>query len=807
MKELLNSDIQRKVLLLAILPVAIAALLMTILYSVTQTRNLEQSLTERGFSIIRQLAPACEYGVFAGNQNILRSLVEAVENEADVRSVFVSNKSGNTLTKTGLDLHITSGLDLSSPGAISMMSDNGLSRVFLSPIFETEFSTQNQDAEWLVYSDTDRPEIKQTERILGWVTVELSMKRTHQFQRQTWINASLLALAIIIFSAILAKRMGRSITEPITELEKAVNEIEDGNLDTRINTGVGGELKSLETGINNMAGALKLSHTNLQQRVDQATSDLRETLQVLEQRNSELDAARNDAESANRAKSSFLANTSHEIRTPLNGISGFLLLLSRTSLSSIQQEFVDSIKRSSDVLLSLLNDVLDFSRLEVSRMTLIEQDFNLPNLLNESIDVCLAVAKNKGLRVRLTVAPDLTDCIHADAGRMAQVLRNLVSNAIKFTAQGSVEVHASYLPADKNPQLKISITDSGIGLSRRDLLKLFKPFAQIETTMKRSQEGSGLGLVISQSLVELMGGVIEVDSTPGKGSCFSFTLPLKPCQSTSQPDKLENPPPQPDIKPAVQQHPLLVLLADDNSINRLFLSTWLKQIGAHVVEASNGMEALECCSKVNFDLIFMDLHMPEMDGLEAARLIRKNYTASRQSPIIAITADVTDDTRQRIMDSSINDYIVKPVNEDQLSDIIRRWRLPQTAEPLPDDPADSHQENRDDNVINRQLGLRLASGNIQLWIKSLQSLAERLPGQLKELEKANKQGNHQQLSEIAHSIVGASSYCGAQNLQRTASQLETLAQSENKKEIDSAVKSLDVEITNFINRVSGIYND
>lgn len=635
------------------------------------------------------------------------------------------------------------------------------------------------------------------------------MKRTHDFQRQTWINSVLVALAVIILSVFLAKRMGRSLTGPITVLEKAVNEIENGNLDIFIDTGVSGELKSLESGINNMASALKLSRTDLQQRVDKATSDLRKTLQVLEQRNIELDTARKDAESANRAKSSFLANTSHEIRTPLNGIFGFLLLLSKTSLTSIQQEFVDKIKCSGNILLSLLNDVLDFSQLEISRMRLSEQDFNLRDLLDESIGVCIVNAKNKGLQIKLIVEPDLPGCIHADAGRVAQVMRNLVSNAIKFTAKGRIEIRAGYLLSDTNPQLQICVTDSGIGLSEQDLQRLFKPFAQIETAMKRSQEGSGLGLVISKSLVELMGGVIDVESTAGRGSRFCFTLPLKPCQSTTQQSKLEKTVQQPVHSPGGQHNPLLVLLADDNSINRSFLSTWLKQTGAHVVEAINGKDALECCRQVNFDLILMDLHMPEMDGLEAATLIRQNQIASRHSPIIAITADVTNHTKQRIADSEINDYIVKPLSEDQLSTIIQVWGPSQATTQRSEGQTEIRQPavNGDDSVVNRKQGLRLASGNTKLWTSSLHTLAERLPGQVEELKKANTDCNYQQLSEIAHSISGASAYCGANDLQRAASRLEELAQSDKKEAIAPAVKILWVEITWFINRVSDINQD
>ena len=937
MIRLRDSVIKRKVLTLAILPVAIVTLVLTLLFSIIQTQGLEEALNNRGIALTRQLAPASEYGVFSGSQNILRPLVEAVRNEADVRSVTIRNATGRILIHSGPDLNRYAEFNQNASLLVSAESINSNSRVFQAPIFQTEFAG-NPALDELGTGDiagTDNAQFKQTSRILGWVTVELSMQRTHDYQTRTWIQTTVVAVLILIFSAILALRMSRKITGPITQLKDAVHAMENGNLEIQVHTGVKGELQLLESGINMMAKKLKASHANLEDRVEEATSNLRKTLHILEKRNAELDNARHEAETANETKSAFLANISHEIRTPLNGIQGFLLLLAKTPITSTQREYIDKIDVSTKTLLTLINDILDFSKLEAAKISITSSEFDLRDVIAECVDVCSPQAQRKDLELHVIVDSQLPGCLIGGVDRIAQVIKNLVSNAVKFTNRGQVVVRAETVRhTGQHDDIRVSVTDTGIGIAAQDLDNLFQPFSQLEAGMDRSYGGTGLGLVITKSLVELMGGTIGVESTPNRGSCFFFTLPLTPCphqeidqtrrrilqqrpillatrnpylrealqhmcahwdmqisdlailktrqaaqydaiiidaqlknaaiqailESTitehinkqSKPclillkparedtrlmesmsslpytftDQISRPVNASELanllcrtctgmierrqiqrpKMASQQHvsrareELHVLVADDNPINRQFLSTWLGQLGAVVDEVADGNEAVAHCEQMVYDLILMDLHMPKMDGVEAANWIREKQTASQDSPIIAITADATEYARTLVQDSAINDYVVKPLSEEALLHIIEKW-CPRhtTRQTKPVYEQVSTQSSFDeDGIIDKAKGLQLASGNEDLWRWSIQSLADRLPEQKNRLAQAIDAQNFHQLSEVAHSIVGAAAYCGATRLQQTAVQLEHIARTENIETSRSAYTELTVEITNLI---------
>jgi two-component system, sensor histidine kinase len=375
------------------------------------------------------------------------------------------------------------------------------------------------------------------------------------------------------------------------------------------------------------------------------------------------------AEAANRGKSQFLANMSHELRTPFNGVLGMLNLLERTTLSGVQQEYVNTARGSADHLLSLLNDILDVSAMETGKMGIHPLPMDFHAMLASVEQLMQPVAQQKGLYLQADMAADLPQWIHADGTRLKQIVLNLVTNAIKFSESGKITFSLSRDGAATQAQgadtfpLRLEVRDEGIGMDAEVQAKLFKRFTQGDDSTSRRFGGTGLGLEISRNLARRMGGDISVASTPGVGSTFTVALPLA----------LAAPPASPNTAPAnaapslpsamrpegVQG--LTVLIADDHVVNRKYMGGLLEDMG-HVVQfAPDGAQACAAVQRMKPDLVLMDLHMPTMDGFEATCTLRKLYR-SDQLPIIALTADVFEETRQKASDCGMNGFITKPVN-------------------------------------------------------------------------------------------------------------------------------------------------
>jgi len=787
--------INQKMVFIAVFPAAIVALLLSLIYSINQINNAEQSLNDRGFSLSRQLASASEYGVYSRNPDILYPLANAAMQEIDVSSISIYNINGEMLIQSGTNKNKIKILDSTQPHPIRTVSDDKNSWIFQSLIFQTDFIEDE------LFSDTlsNPKEIKNNNRkILGWVLVELSLKRTKNLQKNTWVNSTTIAIFILLITAMTAIKLGQSITKPVITLKNTVNQLKDGNLDIQADTDAGGELKSLEIGINAMATTLKASHDDLEDRINQSTSELRETLIVLEDRNKQLSTAQHEAESANNAKSAFLANISHEVRTPLNGIYGFLQLLEKTDLEATQKEFVENIEISTQSLLSLLNDILDFSKLEISQVHINHKKFNLKKVLNENINLFYPIAFNKGLKLTSTIDKNIPNNILGDANRLAQIIKNLVSNSVKFTDNGEVTVKISKqlekINEGKNSiTLNIQVSDTGIGIKKEDQQKIFQPFSQIEENMNRQHDGTGLGLSITKSIVELMGGSITVNSDLHKGSCFSVILPF---EIDSKKHEVTN---------TLNSDNLIVnnissrniLLADDNIINRQFLSTWLCKINMHVDEASNGEEAISYCSKNQYDLIFLDLHMPKIDGLEAIKTIRNHSQPNSKTPIIAITADDTKNTRKRLQKAKFDEFLIKPVLEKDLLLTINKWDKSNTKKscltkkPSPHNPPERNKA----VIVDEDLGIKIASENKELWLNSLETLVSRLDTQKTDIKQAIDDSDTNIIRRISHNIAGAASYCGATKLLQATKQLEGIKTNTDKSIISSKFERLSLAIS------------
>ena len=391
-------------------------------------------------------------------------------------------------------------------------------------------------------------------------------------------------------------------------------------------------------------------------------AQVEETIRSLDRQASELQKARDAAEEASRAKSAFLAMMSHEIRTPMTGIIGMAEFLSALDLSSVPRAYVNTMLSSARTLLSILNDILDYSRIEANKLTLESTAFDVVALVSDMVRLFSAKASENGNIIIAEVGEIHSLIVEGDPTRLRQVLGNLVSNAVKFTKQGSIKVRMRHVPAEAGLRLEFEVEDTGIGISEAEMGRLFQPFSQVDTGTARQFGGTGLGLAICKRLVSMMGGEIGADSRFGRGSVFRFSCMVGK-------GTLSSPKHEPQMAPV---EPMDILLAEDNAINRMIIQVGLEKLQHRVTVVENGLEAYEAASGRRFDLVLMDMQMPVMDGAEATRRIRALTKPLSDVPIVALTADAITEHREAYVAAGLDGFLTKPVDWNALEMILAR---------------------------------------------------------------------------------------------------------------------------------------
>ncbi|MEZ8231546.1 two-component sensor histidine kinase BarA [Vibrio splendidus] len=906
--------LRARVITLTLAPTLIIGLLLSAFFSFNRYQDLEGQVVNTGTSIIEPLAIASESGMKLESRESVRQLISYAhrKNSKLVRSIAVFDERHELFVTSNFHPDFES-LTYPKDKPIPHLSSSNLLDNTL--ILRTPIIAEGQ------YINSANGQ-SQANQAIGYIAIELDLSSLRLQQYQEVFSAFLVLILGLGLSGVFAFRLMHDVTQPITHMKNMVDRIRRGHLDVRIEGKMHGELDSLKNGINAMAVSLSEYHVEMQHSIDQATSDLRETLEQLEIQNVELDIAKKRAQEAARVKSEFLANMSHELRTPLNGVIGFTRQMLKTHLSTSQTDYLQTIERSANNLLSIINDILDFSKLEAGKLALENIPFEFQASLEEVVNLQATNAHEKGLELTLKIDPKVPPGVVGDPLRIQQILTNLVGNSIKFTERGNIDISVELRSQSEDSiELQFMVRDTGIGISERQQAQLFQAFSQADASISRRYGGTGLGLVITQKLVSQMGGEISLTSRLHQGSTFWFTLRLSttdmpmtelietqclqdkqllliepnmqaasitqqiltqeglvvtyrsvmPDESTSYDYVLLNLAANQEyqfdtvsgwaigakkiaqnviigtpstelalgeqlmkevdvqcitkplsrkkllqtlisnqaptlIAPAIETHseeklPLTVLAVDDNPANLKLITALLKERVETVISCTSGQKAIDKAKETPFDIIFMDIQMPQMDGVTACKNI-KELANNANTPVIAVTAHAMVGERDRLLEAGMDDYLTKPIEEHVLQQVLIHWSPTSEVEHIgkidPAHPAvsaevdnssvsDSEANVHKNIIIDWQAAMKQAANKEDLARDMLQMLVDFIPEVYEAAEKAIEDSDYpvEALTHIIHKMHGSSSYSGVPRLKSVCATIE--------KELRSGTSVEDIE--------------
>lgn len=817
--------IRHQVLLLAVVPTLTVSILLVAYFTSSRLQDLEQSFHERGQAIAEKLANSAEYGVFFQNPGLVHDIALSGLKEHDVKSVSCYTSNGSEIVSVGertipFNPKILGQKPNLRVQILTQEADNSLSIVV--PIK----SYQEMDA---MHSD-----LSQVETLIGWLQIELDSTAIHLREYQVLIHTGIILLFGLSISGLHALQMGRNVTRPILELSEAIQRIKDGDFSTRVQTTSYHEITNLESGINTMAEALQNAKTESLNKINQATLNLRRSLETIEVQNLELELAKQTAENASKIKSEFLADMSHEIRTPLNALIGFIHLMKKTTLNEKQSGYILTLEKSASTLLSIINDILDFSKIEAGKLKLEQSPMDIRDCVSETLNLMTPHANEKGLMLIPLIYSDVPKQILADALRIKQVLNNLVSNAIKFTENGSIVVRVMVEKAlARQTTIRVSVTDTGIGLSEKEQKELFQAFNQVNIETTRKFGGTGLGLVICKKLVEQMKGSIGVESTPNKGTTFWFTFLADNTQRHGQ--DIEN---NRFVGSTFNQSlsHLKVLAVDDNEDNLKLIQTLLEEMEIKVTSLSSGFEALAAIQAKNtYDLILMDVRMPEMDGIQTTHAIRafEKAKALTHTPIIALTAHAFISEREALLNSGIDDYLMKPIEEPALINLLQKWTRTTNAGNATNvsnviNASNAKNASNATNAINKTnstdtkesslsgvltgtalpgtdlpavdwaLALKRVNGKEDLALELFEKLLKGLEQEKKDINQCFLTKDWQKMRDQVHKLHGACCYCGVPELKHCVQKLESALATQTVDIIQPRLLAFNKAVTNLL---------